>query len=56
MNFFILGLASFKEFVIHRQEELCGPLQHDIIAIIAPREYKNRLGSIEQLQRRFGPH
>ena len=45
----ILGLASFEELVLRRQEELCGPLQHCIITIIMSRDYKNRLGSVEQL-------
>ena len=49
VHFFILELASFEELVLRRQEELCGPLQHCIIAIIVPVDHKNRLGATEQL-------
>ena len=49
LHFFILGLASFEELVLRRQQELCGPLQHCVIAIIVSRDYKNRLGASEQL-------
>ena len=41
--------CSFEELVLSRQKELSGPQQHCIIAIIVSRDYKNRLGSIEQL-------
>ena len=49
VHFFILGLASFEELVLRRLEELCGPLQHRIIAIIVSRDHTKRLGATAQL-------